>query len=301
MITLAITAYNEKKRSLGEWALRAVSAALDHPLVSDIVIVNDASDDIDFLRGVFSGVPNVRIVQNEINLGVFGNKVQSVKEAREPWVVMCDSDNFMGPDYFDRLAELLDWDTNSLHCPALGRPMLDYREHCGVYNMEGFVNLAGKKNFGCLFNTGNQFVHRQSFINVFGGFRQDRFDLDQPDYFAADNRQDPIWRVIYDAADSAFINTTWLKRGGTLDIVKGLHYVHNCMPESFARAPKLKESLHPIYLCEMMDVVSCGKARSYRFLRRDHRRNKTRHIYEVDGSSLLGIQGCDYEHIEPIR
>jgi len=69
MITLAVTAYNEKKRSLGEWALRAVSAAIDHPLVTDIVVVNDASDDIEFLRGVFSSIPSVRIVQNKINLG----------------------------------------------------------------------------------------------------------------------------------------------------------------------------------------------------------------------------------------
>ncbi len=301
MITLAVTAYNEKKRSLGEWALRAVSAALDHPLVNDIVVVNDASDDIDFLRGVFSSVPQVRIVQNKINLGVFGNKVQSVREAREPWVVMCDSDNFMGPDYFSRLAEIAPWDATSLYCPSFGRPMLEYRGYCGTYDMKDFVKLAGKPKFGCLFNTGNQFVHRQSFLDTFGKFRQNRFDLDQPDYFKADNREDPIWRVIYDAADSAFINTTWLKEGGALRIVKGLHYVHNCMPESFAKAPQLKESLHPIYLCEMMDLAATNSERSYRFLRRDQHRGKTRHIYEVDGSSLLGIQGWDYEHIEPMQ
>jgi len=218
---------------------------------------------------------------------------------------MCDSDNFMGPDYFDRLAELTPWDADSLYCPSFGRPMLDYRDHCGEYDMAGFVKLAGKSRFGCLINTGNQFVHRDSFLYTLSRFQQDRFDFDQPDYFAADNQQDPIWRVIYDAADSAFINTTWLKGGGTLRIVKGLHYVHNCMPESFARAPQLKESLHPIYLCEMMDLVATGKERTYRFLRRDQHRGRTRHVYTVydtDGSSsLLGIQGWDYESIEPIE
>lgn len=299
-ITLAVTAYNEKQRALGEWVARCVSVAIDHPLVSDVVIVNDASDDIDFLCETFSGKSKVRIIQNQINLGVFGNKVQSVQESREPWVVMCDSDNFMGVDYFNRLMGICPWSIDHLYCPSFGRPKLNYTHLCGVYSMKGFVGLRGKRLFGCLFNTGNQFVHRQSFLDVFGGYRRDRFDLEQPNYFAVEDREDKRWRIIHDAADSAWINTCWLKQGYSLRVVDGLHYVHNCTPQSYCRAPQEKRALHPVYLCEMQDLLDHGSVRSYKFLRKDTHQGQSRWVYEVNGSSLLGVWGWNHENIETI-
>lgn len=304
MISLAVTAYNEKERGLCEWVQRCVSVALDHPIVDDVAIVNDASDDIDFLRKTFEGVPKVHIHQNKKNLGVFGNKVESVRKSRSPWVVMCDSDNFMGPDYFDCLTSLVPWDTSFFYCPSFGRPQLDYRHMCGCYNMKEFLKLVGRKLFGCLFNTGNQFVHRQRFLDVFGKYRQDRFDLDQPNYFNVQqqDRAGKEWRVIYDAADSAWINSTWLRNGGSLRIVDGLHYVHNCMPGSFERAPYQKRALHPIYLCEMMDIVSQGEPRKYEFLRRDFNEQRARRqLYRVDNQIILCVWGPDHSHIKVIE
>lgn len=303
-ITLAVTAYEEKQRGLCEWIQRAVSVALDYSTVKDIAIVNDASNDIEFLQKTFQGVPKVHIHQNEKNLGVFGNKVESIRQSQSPWVVMCDSDNFMGPDYFDCLTSLAPWDGSSLYCPSFGRPQLDYRHLCGRYDMKEFLRLVGSELFGCLFNTGNQFVHRQSFLDLFGKYDQARFDLDQPNYFNVQQRQraKKEWRIIYDAADSAWINSTWLRNGGSLRVVEGLHYVHNCTPGSFERAPYRKLALHPIYLCEMMDIVSQGKPRKYEFLRRDFNEQRDRRqLYRVDDKYILGVWGADHCHIEIMK
>lgn len=297
-ISLAVTAFREEEKGYCEWLQRAISVAIDHPIVDDIAIVNDGSDDIEFVEKIFQDVPKVHIYQNENNLGVFGNKVESVRQARNPWVVMCDSDNFMGLDYFDYLSSF-SWNSFVLYCPSFGRPQLDYRHFHGQYNMEDFLGLIGKKQFGCLLNTGNQFVHRQSFLDVFGSYRQDRFDLEQPDYFNADNRRDEKWRVIYDAADSAWINSTWLKSGWSLAVVKDLHYVHNCLPGSFGAAPKEKLALPPIYLCEMRDILRQGKPRQYKFLRSEYcRKRGVKLIFSVDSDSHLTVWGPDYTHIK---
>lgn len=260
-ITLAITAFNESNRGNFEWIRECVTPATTHPLVREIAVVNDATDDIDRLRFEIGALPKVRIYQNETNLGVFGNKVTSVERSTSWWVLMADSDNVMGHDYFDRLQSLGEWQPDMMYCASFARPNFDYRHFCGTWDLDRIAYANEQPAFFCLVNTGNWFLHRPTFLETFRFKTRNRFDLQQPNYFdvPACVREQIYWRHVYDAQDSFYINKTWLMAGKHLNVVDGLEYAHRVdkhVQGNYDRSPVEKGALAPIYLLELMGAAT---------------------------------------------
>jgi hypothetical protein len=304
MLTLAITAYNEHEREDGEWLMRAIAPAELCSEVTEIVVIDDASDQPDFVSNLCRGRPKVTVHRNGKNLGVFGSKVMSVAMSSNPWVVMCDSDNVFWMDTY-RQMRTVSLHPDVLYSPCYGMWQLDYRKFCGLgpYDATKFVSLAGRDGFACLFNTGNQVVNRFTFLQVFGGFSKGRFDFNQPRYFPEQehNAQDPKWRVIYDAADSAFINKTWLLSGRRISVASWLMYIHTMSLDrcSFNKAPALKRALPPIYLEELRAFAEGKCDPRCRYVEEiqpsDKDPNSTLVLkLEVDGT-LWAIQGHNYQ------
>lgn len=264
MITFAVTAWNETNRGDFQWIKECLEAASEHPMIDEIVVVNDASTDIDRLRDEISRTPKLtKVVQNPVNLGVFGNKVTSVEESSGDWVVMCDSDNVMDESYFDRIAEI-QLRPNRLYGPSFGQPELDYRGLVGEWTTETILQLPNRpaddiRWFWCLANTGNWIVPRTQFLSRFRDIPRLRSDLWQPDYFSAgSDRKNPHWRYVYDAADSFFINKVWWSSGGVLSIVEDLKYYHRMdkkAPGNYNRSPADKEAVSPVYYIELCDIA----------------------------------------------
>lgn len=274
-ITLAVTAFDESHRGDFEWIRECITPATTHPLVREIAVVNDGTDDIDRLRFEIGALPKVRIYQNETNLGVFGNKVTSVDRSTSEWVLMCDSDNTMGHDYYDRLQSLGEWQSDMMYCSSFARPNFDYRHFCGTWNLDNIIYENERRAFFCLVNTGNWFLHRPTFLEAFRYNTRSRFDLQQPNYFGvpANVREQIYWRHVYDAQDSFFINKTWLLAGHVLNVVHGLEYDHRVdkgTQGNYDRSPVEKEALAPIYLLELNDRAitpreDWSKLSEYRF------------------------------------
>lgn len=269
-LTFAVTAFNESTRGRFSWIRQCIDAAVGHPLVGSIVIVNDGTEDYTALCQSLAGVPKVSLYQNPENYGVFGNKLEAVFRSVHDWVLLCDSDNTMNAAYLDRLASLMPWDERTFYSASFARPQFDYRGVIGSWAMSDVAHLWKHPNFGCFVNTGNQLLHRPRFLEIFGKYRGPRFDLLLPNYFkgvkhrAAQKR----WRVIYDAADSFFINKEWWYAGNRLAFVDGLEYEHRVDNSSWQRAPGEKEALTPAFVLEMLDRIEGRPPRPYLFASR---------------------------------
>jgi glycosyltransferase involved in cell wall biosynthesis len=247
--SFAITAFNEfsSGRNAGEYIKRCLKIPSIHPLVDEIVVVDDASECGPKLKQLLLSFPKVRFFSNNENLGVFGNKLEAIAQCKNKWVINCDSDNSMSIDYIDRAYNSLGKSDTWL-CPSFARPKFDYRHLVGLYSIETIKGLLQRPRGDCLLNTGNQVVHRENFMLVFGKYRGKRFDLMQPNYLSLseEDRNKEHWRQVFNAYDSFIFNLEWLKAGNKIHVVDGLEYSHQYSrgeASNYARAPAEKANL----------------------------------------------------------
>lgn len=258
MISFAVTAYQEMRpeRQHGRNIIECIAAANVHPCIDEIVVVDDASDDFNGLQTALSGLVKVRLYRNAENLGVFGNKLEAVARATGDWVITCDSDNRMNREYLDKIVDVAK-DRAHWYCPSFAKPRFDYRPWIGVHDRESIKNVLSDGGLAnCLINTGNQTVHRDAFLRVFGKYRGCRADLLMPNWLALDDAQRRTLesRIVFDANDSLIYNMLWLNSGGAMNVVAGLEYDHyyTSGDEShYNRAPKAKHQLNDILLKEL--------------------------------------------------
>ncbi len=283
-VTLAVTAYQESTRANYEWIKECLAPGAETPTVQEIAVVNDGTPDFEALDKALAHIPKLTLHQNDTRLHVFGNKLESVYRATSEWVLLCDSDNHMSVEYYDKLARMAPWNPSTWYCASFAKPEFDYRALCGTWNLADISRMVAIKGFWCFVNTGNQFVHRERFLDLFGHLRGKRFDLEQPDYFGVADRTDEKWFLAYGAQDSFFLTKEWLMHGGVVRCVEGLEYDHRLGGgdlSNYNRAPLEKSGIGPAYYLEMLDAVH-GCKHSYRFLRfsgsidRDYRRDDGR-------------------------
>ncbi len=250
MISVAVTAYNESQRGKGEWILACLKSVSAPDLVTEVVVVDDCSDDWPWLKELLQDKPKVKLFRNDCNLGVYRNKLRSIELCTSEWVQICDSDDTMEDAHFKRLSEL-SRDTKTLYCNSFGHTEFDFRELVGRHDLKAYIGLAGNNLFGCLFNHGNHFLHRSTFLSVLADADPTRRLLQAPQKDADDST---YVRRAHDGADSAFYNSRWLLAGNVMEIVPGLEYNHRHHQDStsaYAAAPPEKELLPPLYFYEL--------------------------------------------------
>jgi glycosyltransferase involved in cell wall biosynthesis len=187
--------------------VRLVELHLEKGVVDDIVICDDGSSSRT-IESLKSRLPlsddRVRLIENRENLGAFRNKARTVAQCRSPWVVLCDSDNWIDEAYIDRLRRVHDeasWSTDTIYCPIHARPAFDFTE----------MRPSIVEDIGSVFlNTGNYMVPRDAYVRV--ARAAPLFGLDPRRCFAAD--------VI-------FFNILWVACGNRLQCIEGLTYGHN--------------------------------------------------------------------------
>ena len=147
-ITLAVTAYQESTRGNYGWIKECIAPAIDSPMVSEIVVVNDGSEGLAELIPMFEIMPKAILFSNNTRLHVFGNKLESVYRSTSDWVLLCDSDNTMSSEYYKRLQELAPWDPETWYCSSFARPAFDYRKLCGTWNVNNIHEAAAIPDSG---------------------------------------------------------------------------------------------------------------------------------------------------------
>lgn len=218
-LSLCITTFNRY-----EMTVESFAKVLGDPRINDIVILDDASTDgsYELLKKLCS--KKIRVYQSVHNVGMSRNKAAAIEQAKNPWCIIFDSDNSIGPDYLDAFFELaIDGDgfnefgkiTNIekfIFCPDFAKPKFDYRDfkcgnggigiRSGIYAARECSHEIKNDAFNCLMNTANYIVHRDNYLATYQY---------NPDHIASDT----IWH-----------NYNHLRAGGYFVVVPDMQYEH---------------------------------------------------------------------------
>lgn len=186
------------------WTLEAVSDVLGDPRVAEVTVVDDGSgpETKDALASLFAGQSKARLFFKHDNVGCYFNKRRAVFESALEWVVLLDSDNRVGKNYLDAIGPA-PHDPDVLYAPSFAMPAFDYRAYEGLEvtraNLHAYVDAP---RFLTALNTGNFFVNRRAYLEVF------------------DQTSQPY------AVDSLYFAYCWLASGRRILFVPGMHYKH---------------------------------------------------------------------------
>jgi glycosyltransferase involved in cell wall biosynthesis len=170
--------------------------------ISEIVISDDHSDYTQYLALLGLRSERIHIYRNPTNLGVGGNKAQAIALAQNQWCIIFDSDNVLDSTYIDKLFEIPNWEPDTIYAPSFAKPHFDYRLFQGkTIDKTNVREYVGRPGFDCFLNTGNYFVHRDTFNEVYE-------------------------HIQVKGADSIYILYLWLKAGKKIVAVPGMHYEH---------------------------------------------------------------------------
>lgn len=199
---------------------------IDDSRIDDIVILDDASTDGSYekLAEHYKCISKVRVIRQAQNRGMSRNKRDAIAYASNPWVIIFDSDNIIGPDYLDAFYEVaIDGDALNefnkirpiekfIFCPDFATPEFDYREfkmgndgigmRAGIYGARESAYEIKNDSFNCLMNTCNYIVNRDFYLKTY--------------------RHNPA----HIASDTIWHNYNHLKAGGHFVVVPGMQYYH---------------------------------------------------------------------------
>lgn len=218
-LSLCITTFNRY-----EMTVESFAKVLDDPRINDIVILDDASTDgsYELLKKLCS--KKIRVYQSVHNVGMSRNKAAAIEQAKNPWCIIFDSDNIIGPDYLDAFFDLaIEGEAikefgkianieKFIFCPDFAKPNFDYRDfkignngmgmRADIYASRECAHEIKNDSFNCLLNTCNYIVNRDFYLKTYQY---------NPDHIASDT----IWH-----------NYNHLKAGGLLVVVPGMQYEH---------------------------------------------------------------------------
>jgi glycosyltransferase involved in cell wall biosynthesis len=205
-ISLVCPYYNRSKQIFDY-----LGSALLDDRINNIAIVDDRSPDDDFqqlLKNV-GNMKKVTVYRNVKNLYIQHNKRTAISFAKNDFVVVCDNDNRMDKDFFDKIFAIQDWQPNILYSPAFGFPNFNYCHLNGqTITKQNISSYTGDKSIITFCNLNNFFVNRDSFLNT---------------YFYNDNVR---------GADGLYTYFNWLKSGNSIYVVPDLTYQHRISPDS---------------------------------------------------------------------
>lgn len=222
-ISVVITYFNRH-----ETIHKTLYNILNDDRVGEILIVDDHSKEEsfaylqDFVKRLNN--PKIKIIRNDANLGMFKNKIHSVSQAKNEWIVLLDSDNTLTKAYLDSIYAVQEWNTDTMYCPSFAWPLLNNEKIAGsIYTMESLKDLLVHDSMTLkqFLNLGNFFVNKNGFMSAIHEYVE----------------------CIPYAADSIFINYMWLCRGNKLHIPKNCRYIHRVNPDSTWRAENMKSTV----------------------------------------------------------
>ena len=205
-ISVVITHFNR-----GASLHRSLHNVLSHPIISEIVIFDDFSDDSNYekLASSLSSLKrsDIRIVKAKSNLKALRAKRAAVEACSSPWVLLLDSDNTVFRNFLDALFQMPSRDDSTIYCAAFAFPYFNFRTVAGQdINFDGIREYAvdGTLNRVYFFNDGNYLVPRARYLEV----------------------SHSIGNPCDDAADTMLFNYFWVSTGGKMNFLPGTSYLH---------------------------------------------------------------------------
>jgi glycosyltransferase involved in cell wall biosynthesis len=228
--SVGIPHYNQ-----GDLIARPLLNLLNHPAVSEVVIVDDGSREEEFAALIkwvnrIDQCGRVKIHRRDKNLGALFTKLECVEKCSSEWVLILDSDNTAFKGYLDRLGSLNPLDPDTIYCAAWAYPYFPFHELSGM-NVDFqqahalLQNGVLKRNY--LLNDGNYLVNRRRYSEVVSA----------------------IGKLPSDVVDVLVVNYLWMSSGGKLQVIPKTKYMHRVDASSFwsRTAEASKKRLLEIY------------------------------------------------------
>lgn len=205
-ITLAITNFNRY-----EFLIDSFHQVLEDERISEIVIVDDASDLDIFLKvkSFCDQYPKIKLYHNISNQDCYRNKQIAVSYSSNKNLILLDSDNVIDKSYLDKIFAIDPWDPETIYQPVFAQPHFDFRAYSGItihkHNVAYYMPL---NMFSTALNAMNYFVNRDEYLKVWDG------------------------NINPHTADSIYQNYRWLDAGKKILFVDGLIYFHRVHQDS---------------------------------------------------------------------
>jgi len=210
-LSLCITTFNRT-----DMVMEVFEKVHDHPLIDEIVIVDDCSD-MDKYNELYQLIYfgdykakhkdldswKIKLFRNEENLGMSLNKMTAVSKAKNEWVILFDSDNILYPEYLDSIVDNLCLGKKFIYHPSFAEPDFNFKKYNGF-----FIDKTNAKNFlddglyRVFLNTCNYVVNKDEYLRVY------KYDESIKE------------------SDTIYFNTLWLEAGNAFYVVPGMKYHH---------------------------------------------------------------------------
>ena len=217
-ISIAVPTYNSSR-----FILDTFTKVIKDKRVDEIVIHDDASSDFDELTQKLLSFDSskIKIFRNEKNLKAFENKALAVEKCRSEWVVLLDSDNAITTKYLDTIYKQ-EWQNDTILCPEFAKPLHNYKRFAGtVVSKVNLQKLLAREKFPAFLNTGNFFLNRQEYLDVFKKIPKDNY---------------------LSILDAIYFTINWIQQNKKLKVVAGLNYFHRQRSDSFFMVNKDKST-----------------------------------------------------------
>jgi hypothetical protein len=215
---------------------QTISTLIKSKFINEIIVSDDCSD-----KPFLYIHPKVKIYRNSKNLGALKNKFKTIQYARNNWVYLLDSDNFIELKILNKLSKNLQnkkFNQNYYYSPSklilknvdLDKKLDNKAIHYNFKNKVIDFNLASQylekvKYFDWFLNTGNFFVHRETYIKCASQMFRDK-------------------KLKQIEADAIIFAYYWLKSGRKIEILKNFYYFHRVLKGSYSHHPNNSKSLN---------------------------------------------------------
>jgi glycosyltransferase involved in cell wall biosynthesis len=203
----------------GKLIYRPLFNLLHHPLVNEVVIVDDGSIEeeyralMEFVDSLHCG-DRVKVFRRNENRGALLTKLECVERCDSEWVLLLDSDNTAFRGYLDGLGRIQKPKADTFYCAEWAWPRFSFRAlGIDTIDFSRAVSLCrdGRLRRHYIINDGNYLVNRGSYCHYVSR----------------------IGEIPSDVVDVMVVNYLWLSGGGKLQMLSGKSYNHRVDSTSF--------------------------------------------------------------------
>jgi glycosyltransferase involved in cell wall biosynthesis len=207
-ITLAFTTFNTANYIFEQLSRNYFQQS--QGLINEIVIQDDCSEDYNILKSYET--ENIRLFKNEKNLSPLLSRVNLVRNCKNDWILLMDSDNFLEKKCFDKI-KTLKLNDETIYCPDFARPNFGFKMFSNILMDMKFVKpKIPNLDMQIFLNTGNFLINRNNYLKV-----AEKIDHS----------------FMYWAVDVIYFNYLWLSSGYKLFCIKDYEYDHTLRGDSY--------------------------------------------------------------------
>lgn len=228
--SIAFTTYNSAQYI--EQQLSQDYFKMSSGLVDEIVIQDDFTEDYNKLKPYET--ESIKFFQNPKRLLPLLSRVEMLKNCKNDWVLLMDSDNFLTQKSFDSLNSFIP-EPSIIYMPGFAHPEFDFKSQypdtfIDIKLAANRVGQPGVNWINVLLNTGNYLVPRLEYIEVAKTI----------------DSQLPVC-----PCEVLYFNYLWLKAGKRFFCKSDYEYNHTQRPDSFYRThcadTRLPDSIYEMY------------------------------------------------------